>query len=146
MIKNIKSLFAVFICSALIISCNTNNSNIQEEKNMEENVKRIGMVIKIKPEKIQEYKELHSDSHQGVRHLLEKYNMRNFSIYLKQLEDGNYYEFAYYEYTGKDYEADMAALAKEPENIEWLSKCDAMQIPLFDEKSWLVMDEIFYNE
>ena len=104
------------------------------------------MVIKIKPEKIDEYKALHSDSHQGVRHLLQKYNMRNFSIYMKQLEDGNYYEFAYYEYTGNDYEADMAKLAKEPENIEWLSKCDAMQIPLNDEKSWTIMEEIFYND
>lgn len=141
-----KILLPILLSVALLISCNTNNSNKSNIDDMNKNVKRIGMVIKIKPEKIEEYKALHSDSHQGVRHLLQKYNMRNFSIYMKQLEDGNYYEFAYYEYTGTDYDGDMAKLAKEPENIEWLSKCDAMQIPLFDEKSWLIMDEIFYNK
>ena len=42
----------------------------------------------------------------------------------------HYYLFAYYEYTGNDYKADMETLAKEPRNIKWLSMTDAMQIPL----------------
>lgn len=142
----IKTLLQLLLSIILLTSCNTNNSELINKEKMNTIVKRIGMVIKIKPEKIEEYKALHADSHQGVRHLLQKYNMRNFSIYLKQLEDGNYYEFAYYEYTGNDYEGDMAKLAKEPENIEWLSKCDAMQIPRKDEKSWSIMEEIFFNE
>ena len=140
------TLILILACTLTLTCCKTDNSIQSNNDQMKNNVKRIGMVIKIKPEKIDEYKALHSDSHQGVRHLLQKYNMRNFSIYMKQLEDGNYYEFAYYEYTGNDYEADMAKLAKEPENIEWLSKCDAMQIPLNDEKSWTIMEEIFYND
>ena len=140
------TLILILACTLTLTCCKTDNSIQSNNDQMKNNVKRIGMVIKIKPEKIDEYKALHSDSHQGVRHLLQKYNMRNFSIYMKQLEDGNYYEFAYYEYTGNDYEADMAKLAKEPENIEWLSKCDAMQIPLKDEKSWTIMEEIFYND
>ena len=54
-------------------------------------VKRVGMVIGIKPDKISAYKALHDASNSGVRDLLGKYHMHNFSIYLRQLEDGKYY-------------------------------------------------------
>ena len=84
------------------------------------------MVVGIKPEKIEEYERLHADSNPGVRDLLTKYHMHNFSIFLQQIE-GKWYEFGYYEYTGDDFDADMAALAKEPRNIEWLKVCDPMQ-------------------
>jgi L-rhamnose mutarotase len=108
-------------------------------------VKRVGMVIGIKPEKIAEYKELHADSNPGVRDLLTKYHMRNFSIYLHEI-DGKYYEFGYYEYTGNDFEADMAKLADEPRNKEWLSICDPMQVPLKGYKSWAEMEEVYHND
>ncbi len=74
-------------------------------------VRRIGMVIAIKPEKVDQYKALHADSNSGVRDLLSKYHMRNFSIYLHRLDDGKDYLFGYYEYDGKDYQADMNHLA-----------------------------------
>jgi L-rhamnose mutarotase len=108
-------------------------------------VKHIGMVIGIKPEKIAEYKKLHADSYSGVRDLLNKYNMHNFSIYLHEI-DGKYYEFGYYEYTGNNYEGDMARLAAEPRNKKWLSICDPMQIPLKGYKSWAQMEEVYHND
>jgi L-rhamnose mutarotase len=108
-------------------------------------VKRVGMVIGIKPEKIAEYKELHADSNPGVRDLLNKYHMHNFSIYLQEI-DGKYYEFGYYEYTGKDFEADMAKLDAEPRNKEWLSICDPMQIPLEGHDSWAQMELVYRND
>ncbi len=111
----------------------------------EAKVKRVGMVIGIKPEKIAEYKELHADSNHGVRDLLTKYHMRNFSIYLQEI-DGKYYEFGYYEYTGSDFEGDMAKLDAEPRNKEWLSLCDPMQIPLEGYKSWAQMEEVYRND
>ncbi|RLG23898.1 hypothetical protein DRN85_08530, partial [Methanosarcinales archaeon] len=46
---------------------------------LEKKVKRVGMVIGIRPEAIPEYKKLHADSNPGVRDLLTKYNMHNFS-------------------------------------------------------------------
>ena len=58
-------------------------------------IKRVGMVIKLKPEYMEEYKALHADSNSGVRDLLVKANMRNFSIFLHRLDDGNYYELGY---------------------------------------------------
>ena len=104
------------------------------------------MVIKIDSARIDEYMKLHASSNPGVRDLLEKYHLRNFSIFMTRLDDGNYYEFGYYEYTGSDYEKDMAALDAEPRNKEWLQLCDPMQIPLKGERSWKIMEQIYYNK
>ena len=108
-------------------------------------VKRVGMVIGIKPEKLADYQRLHADSHAGVRDLLSKANIANFSIYPRQLDNGKYYLFGHYEYTGDNYEKDMAELAAEPRNREWLAMTDPMQIPLPGERTWAVMEEIYYN-
>jgi|SRR5579859_1965192 len=106
---------------------------------------RVGMIIGIKPDKISAYEALHAASNQGVRDLLDKYHMHNFSIYIQKMDETHYYLFAYYEYTGNNYKQDMDTLAKEPRNIAWLSKTDAMQIPFAGEKSWTKMQEIFHN-
>jgi L-rhamnose mutarotase len=109
-----------------------------------ENVKRVGMVVGIAPDKIDEYKRLHADGEPGVRDLLTKYHVHNFSIYLTEI-DGKWYEFGYYEYTGKDFEGDMAELAKEPRNVKWLELCDPMQIPLEGETGWREMERVYFN-
>jgi len=107
--------------------------------------KRIGMVVGIRPEVIPEYKRLHAADNAGVRDLLTKYNMHNFSIYLHKI-DGKWYEFGYYEYTGDDEEADMAKLDAEPRNKEWLKVCDPMQVPLEGETGWVRMEEVYHND
>jgi L-rhamnose mutarotase len=107
-------------------------------------VTRVGMVIELDGSKIDEYKALHADGNPGVRDLLGKYHMRNFSIFLHEI-GGRYYEFGYYEYTGTDFEADMARLAAEPRNDAWLKICDPMQIPLPGEESWAVMEQVYFN-
>ena len=135
----------------LITACTRKMTHTEENTCQEichethKDVKRIGMVIKIKPEKLDEYIELHADTNAGVRHLLSKYNMRNFSIFMTQLEDGNYYEFGYWEYWGHDYDADMKKIEAEPENKAWLALCDPMQIPLEGETSWRHMKRIYHN-
>jgi L-rhamnose mutarotase len=107
--------------------------------------KRVGMIIGIKPDKISAYEALHAASNQGVRDLLDKYHMNNFSIYIQKLDESHYYLFAYYEYTGNDYKKDMDTMAKEPRNIKWLSVTDAMQIPFPGQTSWTKMQEVFHN-
>lgn len=107
-------------------------------------VKRVGMVTQLRADMLDEYKRLHADSNAGVRDLLTKYHMRNFSIYLQQIE-GKWYEFGYYEYTGKNFDADMATMAKEPRTIEWLKVCDPMQIPLPGAKGWTEMERVYLN-
>ncbi len=114
------------------------------EKAATKTVKRVGMVVGIHPDRIDEYKRLHADDNPGVRDLLRKYHMENFSIFLTEIE-GRWYEFGYYEYTGDDFEADMAALAKEPRNIEWLRICDPMQVPLPGEEGWREMERVYFN-
>ena len=108
--------------------------------------KRVGMVIGMKPEHIEEYKRLHADDNPGVRDLLTIANMENFSIFMHQFDDGKYYLFGYYEYTGTDFEKDMADLAKKDRNIEWLKVCDPMQIPFEGKNSWSEMEQVYYNK
>ena len=109
-------------------------------------VKRVGIVVGIHAEKIPEYKRLHADDYDGVRDLLTKYHMRNFNIFLQKMPDGKWYEFGYYEYVGDDFKGDMAQLAKEPRNIEWLKVCDPMQVPLPGATGWTEMEQVYFNE
>jgi L-rhamnose mutarotase len=88
---------------------------------------------------------LHAASNPGVRDLLTKYHMHNFSIFIHQLDDGKYYLFGYYDYTGTDYQGDMAKLSAEPRNQKWLSMTDPLQTPLAGEKSWAKMQEVYHN-
>jgi L-rhamnose mutarotase len=110
-----------------------------------EPVKRIGMVIGVKPEKLALYKELHAPDNPGVRDLLIHYNIRNFSIFLQRLDDGKDYLFACYEYTGDDYVGDLARLGAESRNQAWLALCTPCQIPLEGQTAWTVMEEVYYN-
>lgn len=140
------TLFATGVCFVILVlgilfSC------IQKVEGyvMNKNIKRVGMVVGIKPDVIEEYKRLHADGNAGVRDLLTKYHMHNFSIFLQEI-DGKWYEFGYYEYTGKDFDGDMAALAKEQRNIDWLKVCDPFQIPLPGSKGWTEMERVYFNE
>ena len=117
----------------LLASCATNQPT-----------KRVGMVVGLKPSAMKEYKRLHADDHPGVRDLLNKYHMHNFSIFLHKI-DGKWYEFGYYEYTGDDFEGDMAKMDAEPRTKEWLKVCDPMQIPLPGEDGWAEMERVYYN-
>ena len=127
-----------------IMACSNNKMNIDEK--IHKNMKRVGMVVKVKKDKLEEYKKLHADNNPGVRHLLTKYHMRNFSIFLVQLADGDWYEFGYYEYWGNDLEGDMAKLDAEPENIKWLELCDPMQEGILPgQKGWKKMERIYFN-
>jgi L-rhamnose mutarotase len=147
-VKNLPGLL-IPICFYIFTSChsiNQQNPEVKNETMSKPVVKRVGMVIRIDSSRIREYLALHADSNFGVRDLLIKYNMRNFSIFMTRFDDGNYYEFGYYEYTGNNYDADMAALADEPRNKAWLKICDPMQVPFKGEASWKKMQQVFLNK
>ena len=61
-------------------------------------MKRYGMVIKVRPEKLEEYKRLHAQVWPAVLKMIGECNIRNYSIYHK---DG--YLFSYFEYHGGDF-------------------------------------------
>jgi len=134
----ILTVAAVFVAGILLATA-------VRAKSESSNVQRVGMVIGIKADQISAYEALHAASNSGVRDLLEKYHMHNFSIYMRQLDDGKYYLFGYYEYTGTDYKADMERLGAEPRNQKWLSVTGPMQVPLPGEQSWAMMKEVYHN-
>ncbi len=151
MIIFIKSSLLILVVS-MLFSCQSNDAKKIEVAHLEsefpvdhQEVKRVGMVIKIKQDRLEEYLALHTDSEPGVRDLLAKYNLRNFSIFMTQLEDSNYYEFGYYEYWGSDFDADMKLLDSEPKNKAWLELCNPMQLPIEGEISWKEMKIIYSN-
>ena len=51
-------------------------------------MKRYGSVIGVHPDKIEEYKKLHAAVWPGVLKTIRDCNLRNYSIYLRQLPDG----------------------------------------------------------
>jgi L-rhamnose mutarotase len=107
-------------------------------------MKRYGSLIKVVPEKLEEYKQLHAAVWPGVLEMIRKCNIRNYSIYYK---DG--YLFSYYEYIGDDHAADMAMMAADPETQRWWSVCEPCQQPLETRAPgewWASMEEVFHTE
>ena len=105
-------------------------------------MKRYGSVIKLRPEKREEYKELHANVWPDVLKMIHECNIRNYSIYYK---DGLL--FSYFEYHGDDYEADMAKMAADPVTQSWWKLTDPCQEPLATRKpgeQWASMDEYFH--
>lgn len=110
-------------------------------------VKRYGMVIGIKKEKIGEYKQLHSAVWKGILVKIKECNIRNYSIYLREIEKNKFYLFSYFEYTGKDFNSDMKKMADDPLTQKWWSICKPCQEPLKNIQEgqwWADMEEVFH--
>ncbi len=112
-------------------------------------MKRYGMVIRLREEKIDEYTALHAAAWSDVLKMIARCNIRNYSIYLRKLDDGKHYLFSYFEYVGDDFAADMATMAADPTTQEWWSHCMPCQAPLADAGEgqwWADMEEVFHCE
>ena len=111
-------------------------------------VQRFGSVIGLKPEKKDYYVKLHAETWPSVLKQIRRSNIRNYSIYLTELE-GKLYLFAYFEYTGDDFEADMKEMAKDPETRRWWKETDPCQIRLPgtpDGEQWKRIREVFHTD
>jgi L-rhamnose mutarotase len=105
-------------------------------------MKRYGSVIRLKPGKYEEYKLLHSAVWPEILEKIADCNIRNYSIYHR---DG--FLFAYFEYHGTDYPADMAKMAADPKTQEWWAHCNPCQEPVPRHKPgewWAEMEELFH--
>jgi L-rhamnose mutarotase len=110
-------------------------------------MKRYGTVIGLRAEKIEEYKRLHAAVWPDVLKMIHECHIRNYSIYLRRLDDGQHYLFSYFEYTGIDFAADMAKMATDPTTQKWWAVCMPWQKPLEDRASgewWANMEEVFH--
>jgi L-rhamnose mutarotase len=109
---------------------------------MEDDMTRHGQLIGARPERLAEYRRYHAQAWPEILAMITACNIRNYSIYLK---DGLL--FAYYEYVGIDYDADMARMAADPRTQEWWAIMKPMQKPL-DTRApgewWAEMQEIFH--
>ncbi|MHC4245124.1 MAG: L-rhamnose mutarotase [Planctomycetota bacterium] len=115
----------------------------------QQKVTRYGSVIGVKAEKLEEYKEVHADVWPGVLEQIKECNIRNYSIYLGELQKDQYYLFAYFEYTGDDFEADMAKMKVDSTTQRWWKLTDPMQIPIPIRKEgewWANMEEVFHQD
>jgi len=110
---------------------------------------RYGMIIGLKPEKIAYYRELHAAVWPGVLKKIRECHIRNYSIYLQEVEPGKHYLFSYFEYTGNDFKADMAKMAADPTTQKWWEETNPCQyaLPTHGPKEWWSrMEEVFHTD
>jgi L-rhamnose mutarotase len=111
-------------------------------------MKRHGAVIGLRAEKLEEYKRLHEAVWPKVLQQIKDSNIRNYSIYLAQL-NGKLYLFSYYEYTGADHAADMAKMAADPTTRDWWKLTDPCQEALPNRAPgewWSRLEEVFHQD
>lgn len=121
---------------------------MSEDRN-NQNITRYGMVIDVLPEKVEEYKRLHAAAWPGVLKTIRECNIRNYSIYFKEVEPGRMLLFSYFEYIGSDYEGDMRKMAADPVTQEWWSVCVPCVRPVKNSAGgelWSVMEEVFHTD
>ena len=105
-------------------------------------MKRYGQVIGVRPEDFERYKKYHAAVWPGVLKMIGQCNIHNYSIF--------HWEgklFAYFEYTGKDFTADMAKMAADPVTQKWWAVMEPMQDPVATRKPgewWADMEEVFH--
>jgi len=107
-------------------------------------VKRFGQVIKVKPEKLEEYKRLHREVWPSILKTIRECGIRNYSIFLR---DGIL--FAYFEYVGDNFASDMKKMAADPETKLWWNLTDPCQEPVetcADGEWWAPMEEVFHTD
>jgi L-rhamnose mutarotase len=107
-------------------------------------MKRYGQIIRVKPERFEEYKAYHAAVWPEVLETIRRCHIHNYSIFHK---DGLL--FAYFEYHGTDYAADMAVMAADPKTQEWWVLMNPMQDPLPGRAPgdwWLAMEEVFHTD
>ena len=105
-------------------------------------MKRYAQIIRLRPEAEAEYIRYHAAVWPTVLETIAGCGIRNYSIFLR-----NGVLFAYFEYHGTDYEADMLKMAADPETQRWWSIMDPMQQPLEDAgpgEKWAEAREVFH--
>ncbi|HEX2037498.1 MAG TPA: L-rhamnose mutarotase [Chloroflexota bacterium] len=107
-------------------------------------MRRYGQVIGIRPEHIEEYERIHAAVWPEVLATIRACNIRNYSIFRFE-----HTLFAYFEYVGQDFEADMARMAADPKTQEWWAVCQPMQEPVSGRAPgewWATIKEVFHTD
>ena len=111
--------------------------------------KRYASITGLKKEKMAYYRSLHAHAWPAVLAKIKECNIRNYSIYFKEI-DSNYYLFSYFEYTGNDFAADMKKMAADSTTRKWWKETDPCQQPLPDAavkgQIWSDAEELFHTD
>ena len=105
---------------------------------------RYGMTLRVRPERLAEYKTYHAAVWPDVLATISRCSIRNYSIYLR---DGVL--FSYFEYHGDDFAADMKRMAADPATQRWWAIMEPMQEPYPDRgpgEWWSRMEEVFHHD
>ncbi len=123
-------------------------TNPSPETQARSDVRRFGSVIGLNADNEQYYRELHAEVWPSILDRIKDSNIRNYSIYVTEIE-GKKYLFSYFEYVGADFDADMNAIADDPEMQRWWKETDPCQIQLPTRKpgaNWSEMEMVFLAE
>jgi L-rhamnose mutarotase len=107
-------------------------------------MRRFGQLIGVKPDQIEAYERLHAQVWPEVLATIQACNMRNYSIFRHGTQ-----LFAYFEYVGEDFAADMARMAADPKTQAWWKLTEPMQEPLPDRTAgewWTTIREVFHTD
>jgi L-rhamnose mutarotase len=105
-------------------------------------VRRFGQVIGVRPKDREEYIKYHAAVWPEVLRTIHECNIRNYSIFMRENT-----LFAYFEYVGDNFSADMSRMAADPKTQEWWAIMKPMQVPLPDRKQgdwWTNLEEVFH--
>lgn len=146
--------FKFIIAFSLMLSINAcqQKRDVNINANSEKppgNVQRIAMVTGLKPEKLAYYKQLHADAWPAVQKKITECNIKNYSIYLKEI-NGQLLLFSYFEYAGVNFDEDMKRMAADTTTQRWWKETDPCQQPLPDaaakKQIWSNMQELFHQD
>lgn len=110
-------------------------------------MRRFGTVIGLDPSLVDTYRQLHADVWPAVLAQIARSNIRNYSIYLREPPENLL--FAYFEYHGVDFDADMALMAADPDTQQWWALCGPCQVPLplrRPGEHWATLLEVFHMD
>lgn len=107
-------------------------------------MKRFGQIIGVDPQRFEEYKKYHAQVWPEILAMIHNCNIRNYSIFHRDNQ-----LFAYFEYVGSDFAADMAKMAADPKTQEWWAIMEPMQRPVSNRAQgewWANMEEVFHTD
>lgn len=107
-------------------------------------MQRFAQIIRLRPETMARYLEIHEAVWPEVLATIARCNLKNYSIFLREPEN---LLFAYFEYHGTDYAADQAKMAADPKTQEWWAITEPQQQPLgtvAQGQWWAPAQEVFH--
>jgi len=110
--------------------------------------RRFGQLARVRPEKIDDYKRLHAQIWPDVARGLTENQLHNYSIWLQELAPGEHYLFGCFEYTGDDFDADMARMNEDAMVQKWEQAAGdecLLKVSPDDEYWWVDLEEIFHD-